>query len=75
MSKIALIVTEEELEYLEMLLLADQEAGEDPIFSDPEEDVKYRFHCMNLRSLNMQLENKIGSIFQQIDNQGGSLRG
>ena len=67
-SKIALIVTEEELEYLELLLMADMEASEAPIFVDPEEDLKYRFHCMRLKQLNMQIEAKIDAIFQQIGN-------
>ena len=67
-NRIALVLTEDELEYLSMLVIADQMSMEEFSIVDPELELKYRFHLMNMDSLNRQIDRKIDAIFQQIDN-------
>ena len=65
--KIALILNEEQLNHLSMLVAADMVGLEELSVEDPELEMKYRFHLMNVHSLNKQLEAKIDAIFTQID--------
>ena len=65
--KIALIVNEEQLNHLSMLVAADMVGLEELSVEDTELEMKYRFHLMNVHSLNKQLEAKIDAIFTQID--------
>jgi len=71
MTKIALILNEDELEYLSLLVIADQISMEELSVEDPELELKYRFHLMEKHNLSKQIDKKIDAIFQQIDNNGG----
>ena len=66
-NKIALVLNEEQLNHLSMLVAADMVGLEELSVEDSELEMKYRFHLMNVHSLNKQLEAKIDAIFLQID--------